>query len=48
MKDVMRLTGAGQIGMTIARRMGGNKKIIVAEEPASTPSLQELLSPPWQ
>lgn len=31
MKDVMILTGAGQIGMAIARRMGIDKKIIVAD-----------------
>jgi hypothetical protein len=28
MKDVMILTGAGQIGMSITRRMGYGKKII--------------------
>lgn len=27
-KDVLVLTGAGQIGMTIARRMGHGKKIL--------------------
>lgn len=32
MKDVMILTGAGQIGMAIARRMGSEKKIIVADK----------------
>ena len=31
MKDVMILTGAGQIGMAIARRMGFGKKIIVGD-----------------
>lgn len=28
MKDVMMVTGAGQIGMAIARRMGYGKKIV--------------------
>ena len=32
MKDVMMLTGAGQIGMAIARRMGFNKKILVGDK----------------
>ncbi|MFV0465567.1 MAG: SDR family oxidoreductase [Lachnospiraceae bacterium] len=31
-KDVMILTGAGQIGMSIARRMGFDKKIIIADK----------------
>ena len=31
-KDVLMLTGAGQIGMAIARRMGAGKKIIVGEK----------------
>lgn len=31
MKDVMILTGAGQIGMAIARRMGYGKKIVVGD-----------------
>ena len=30
-KEVMILTGAGQIGMAIARRMGAGKKIIVGD-----------------
>ena len=30
-KDVMILTGAGQIGMAIARRMGYGKKIIIGD-----------------
>lgn len=29
MKNVMLLTGAGQIGMAIARRMGAGMKIVV-------------------
>lgn len=32
MKDVMILTGAGQIGMAIARRMGYGKKIVVGDK----------------
>ena len=31
-KDVMILTGAGQIGMAIARRMGYGKKIIIGDK----------------
>ena len=31
MKDVMILTGAGQIGMAIARRMGAGKKIVIGD-----------------
>lgn len=34
-KDVMILTGAGQIGMAIARRMGYGKKIIVGDKSIS-------------
>ncbi len=34
-KDVMILTGAGQIGMAIARRMGYGKKIIVGDKSRS-------------
>ena len=32
MKNVMILTGAGQIGMAIARRMGYGMKIIVGDK----------------
>ena len=32
MKDVMIVTGAGQIGMTIARRMGYDRKIIIGDK----------------
>ena len=32
MKDVMILTGAGQIGMAIARRMGYGKKIVIGRQ----------------
>lgn len=31
-KEVMILTGAGQIGMAIARRLGANKKIVVGDK----------------
>lgn len=31
-KDVMILTGAGQIGMAIARRMGADKKILIGDK----------------
>lgn len=31
-KEVMLLTGAGQIGMAIARRMGYGKKILVGDK----------------
>ena len=31
-KDVMILTGAGQIGMAIARRMGYGMKIIIGDK----------------
>lgn len=31
-KDVMILTGAGQIGMAIARRMGTDKKIVIGDK----------------
>ncbi len=32
MKNVMLLTGAGQIGMAIARRMGTGLKIVVGDK----------------
>ena len=32
LKDVMLLTGAGQIGMAIARRLGADKKIIIGDK----------------
>lgn len=31
-KDVMILTGAGQIGMAIARRTGADKKIVIGDK----------------
>lgn len=35
-RDVMILTGAGQIGMAIARRMGYGKKIVVGDKNGKT------------
>ena len=35
MKDVMILTGAGQIGMAIARRMGYGKKLVIGDKKLS-------------
>lgn len=32
MKEVIILTGAGQIGMTVARRIGYGKKIIIGDK----------------
>ena len=32
MQDVILLTGAGQIGLAIARRMGHGKKIVVSDK----------------
>ena len=32
MKNVVLLTGAGQIGMAIARRIGHGKKIIISDK----------------
>ena len=32
MKDVVLLTGAGQIGMAIARRIGSGKKIVIGDK----------------
>ena len=32
MKDVVILTGAGQIGMAIARRIGYGKKILIGDK----------------
>ena len=36
-KDVMILTGAGQIGMAIARRMGYGKKIFIGDKKCRMP-----------
>ena len=43
MKDVMIVTGAGQISMAIARRMGYGKKIIMEIEFAARMCLPAIL-----
>ena len=44
-KDVMILTGAGQIGMAIARRIGYGKKIVVGDlNPESTEAVCRILN----
>lgn len=43
-KDVMILTGAGQIGMTIARRMGYGKKIVIGDKnPDHAKAITEIM-----
>lgn len=45
MKDVMILTGAGQIGMAIARRMGCGMKIVVGDKsPENARNITEILN----
>ncbi|MGI6109699.1 MAG: SDR family oxidoreductase, partial [Eubacteriaceae bacterium] len=45
MKDVLILTGAGQIGMAIARRMGYGKKIIIGDKnPASALAISTIMN----
>lgn len=45
MKDVMILTGAGQIGMAIARRMGYGMKIVVGDKsPENVRNITEILN----
>lgn len=45
MKDVMILTGAGQIGMAIARRMGYGMKIVVGDKsPENARNITEILN----
>lgn len=45
MKDVLILTGAGQIGMAIARRMGYGKKIIIGDKnPASAQAISTIMN----
>ncbi len=42
MKNVMLLSGAGQIGMAIARRMGHGMKIIVGDKkPDNAPRISD-------
>ena len=44
-KEIMILTGAGQIGMAIARRMGYGKKIVVGDlNPESTEAVCRILN----
>ena len=45
MKDVMILTGAGQIGMAIARRMGYGMKIVVGDKkPENARAITEIMN----
>lgn len=45
MKDTIILTGAGQIGMAIARRMGSGKKIVVGDKtPANAQTVSQTLN----
>lgn len=45
MKDVLLLTGAGQIGMAIARRMGCGKKILVGDrKPENARTITRILT----
>ena len=44
-KDVMILTGAGQIGMAIARRMGYGKKIVIGDKkPENAQKIAEIMN----
>ena len=45
MKDVMILTGAGQIGMAIARRMGYGMKIVIGDKkPETAQAISEIMN----
>lgn len=45
MKDVMILTGAGQIGMAIARRMGHGMKIVIGDKkPENAGNIAEIMN----
>lgn len=45
MKEVMILTGAGQIGMAIARRMGAGKRIVIGDKkPENTETVVRVLN----
>lgn len=45
MKDVMILTGAGQIGMAIARRMGYGKKIVIGDKkPENAEAVSKIMN----
>lgn len=44
-KDVMILTGAGQIGMAIARRMGYGKKIVIGDKkPENAQAIAKIMN----
>ena len=44
-KDVMILTGAGQIGMAIARRMGTGMKIVIGDKkPENAKSIAKIMN----
>ena len=44
-KDVMILTGAGQIGMAIARRMGYGMKIVIGDKkPENAQAVAKILN----
>lgn len=44
-KEVMILTGAGQIGMAIARRMGYGKKIILGDKkPENAQAMAKIMN----
>ena len=45
MKDVMIVTGAGQIGMAIARRMGYGKKIVIGDKkPENAQAISQIMN----
>lgn len=45
MKEVMILTGAGQIGMAIARRMGYGKKIVIGDKrPENARAIEKIMA----
>ena len=45
MKDVMILTGAGQIGMASARRMGYGMKIVIGDKkPENAQAIAEIMN----
>lgn len=45
MKNVMILTGAGQIGMAIARRMGYGMKIVIGDKkPENAQAIAEIMN----
>ena len=45
MKNVMILTGAGQIGMDIARRMGYGMKIVIGDKkPENAKAISDIMN----